>query len=93
MATLEEKVIWTEDGYDQGSLVLMEEEIVTMNVTKIRKTKINIIVGICIRLLSKRAFKTNFPVFEEAFANDLRKAIWKVLDLHAGSLLHMEKKE
>ena len=65
---------------------------ININVTKLRKTGINEVVGICIKLLLRRVFKTNLPVFEEAFAKDLREAIWKVLNLHA-SYLHMKKEK
>ena len=80
------KITWMEDDYDNESIILMEDEIVTMNITKIQKTNINIIVGMCIKLLLRRVFTTSLPVFEEAFAKDLREAIWKVLNLHARHL-------
>jgi len=59
---------------------------IDINVTKLRKTHINELVGICIKLLLRRVFTTSLPVFEEAFAKDLREAIWKVLNLHARHL-------
>jgi len=65
---------------------------IDINLTKIEKTNINIIVGICIKLLLRRVFTTNLPVFEEVFIKDLREAIWKVLNLHARHLC-MKKEE
>jgi len=70
-------------------LVSIEEPVVNINTTKLREIGLTEVVGLCIKLLLKRAFRNEFPVFEEAFTEDLRKAIWKVLALHAGHL-HIE---
>lgn len=90
MITSEKEIIWTEDDYDHESLVLVEEEMININTTKLKETRINEIVGICVKLLLKRTFKTKFSMFEEVFVKDLRKAIWGVLALHANHLRRSE---
>lgn len=75
-----------ESRVERFHLVSVEEPVVNINLTKLKRLRINEVVGLCIKLLLKRTFKTDFPVFEEAFVKDLRKAIWEVLDLHAGHL-------
>lgn len=83
--------IIAERMWKHSHLASVEEPVININATKLREIGINEVVGLCIKLLLKRTFKTEFPVFEEAFARDLRKAIWEVLTLHAGHL-HMGKK-
>jgi len=77
---------------EHSHIVNVKEPTININLTAVRKMRMGEIVGMCIHLLSKRTFLTEFPVFEEIFAKDLREAIWKVLDLHAGHL-HMKKED